>query len=61
MRPVGDDEPPSPDPAAWPSVGVLVPARNEAAMLPHTLPALLAQDYPGEWRVVVVDDRSQDG
>jgi len=61
LRPVGDDEPPSPDPAAWPSVGVLVPARNEAAMLPHTLPALLAQDYPGEWRVVVVDDRSQDG
>ena len=30
-------------------------------MLPVTLPALLAQDYPGEFRVVLVDDRSDDG
>jgi hopene-associated glycosyltransferase HpnB len=30
-------------------------------MLPVTLPALLGQDYPGEFRVVLVDDRSQDG
>ncbi len=30
-------------------------------MLPVTLPALLAQDYPGEFRVVLVDDGSQDG
>jgi hopene-associated glycosyltransferase HpnB len=40
---------------------VLVPARNEAEVLPRTLPALLAQDYPGRWRVVLVDDRSGDG
>ena len=40
---------------------MLVPARNEAEALPRTLPALLAQDYPGPWRVVVVDDRSGDG
>jgi hopene-associated glycosyltransferase HpnB len=38
-----------------------VPARNEAGVLPRTLPALLAQDYPGPWRVVLVDDRSGDG
>jgi hopene-associated glycosyltransferase HpnB len=25
-----------------------------------TLPALLGQDYPGDWRVVLVDDRSED-
>ena len=40
---------------------MLVPARNEATVLPETLPHLLAQDYPGTWRVVVVDDRSTDG
>jgi hopene-associated glycosyltransferase HpnB len=40
---------------------VLVPARNEAEVLPSTLPALLAQDYPGAWHLVLVDDRSTDG
>jgi hopene-associated glycosyltransferase HpnB len=39
----------------------VVPARNEADMLPVTLPALLGQDYPGEFRVILVDDRSDDG
>lgn len=61
MKPVAEDEPEAPAPAAWPPVCVVVPARNEAAMLPRTLPALLAQDYPGPKRVVVVDDRSTDG
>ena len=49
------------DPASWPPVTVVVPARNEAVYLPRTLHALLEQDYPAEWRVVVVDDRSDDG
>ena len=51
------------EPAAdgWPAVAAVVPARNEADMLPVTLPALLGQDYPGEFRVVLVDDRSDDG
>ncbi len=49
------------DPAAWPRVCALVPARNESGVLPLTLPHLLAQDYPGPWRVVLVDDRSTDG
>jgi hopene-associated glycosyltransferase HpnB len=61
LRPIAEDEPPPPDPAHWPSVAVLVPARNEAAVLPATLPALLAQDYPGAWRLILVDDRSSDG
>ena len=39
----------------------MVPARNEAESLPVTLPALLAQDYPGEFRVYLVDDNSDDG
>jgi hopene-associated glycosyltransferase HpnB len=61
VRPVGEDEPEAPAPERWPSVAVLVPARNEATVLPQTLPALLAQDYPGRWSVVLVDDRSGDG
>ena len=60
LHPRGDEEP-SLDPSSWPEVCVLVPARDEAAVLPMTLPALLAQDYPGRWRVVLVDDRSTDG
>ena len=49
------------EPDAWPDVVAVVPARNEAAMLPVTLPALLGQDYPGPLAVVVVDDGSTDG
>jgi hopene-associated glycosyltransferase HpnB len=45
----------------WPSVAVLVPARNEADTLPGTLPTLLSQDYPGPIAVYVVDDGSDDG
>ena len=51
----------APDPVHWPSVDIVVPARNEAAALPHSLPSLLAQDYPGMWRVILVDDHSEDG
>jgi hopene-associated glycosyltransferase HpnB len=61
LRPVAEDEPFPPDPVDWPRVGVVVPARNEAATLQGTLPALLAQDYPGPWTIAVVDDRSDDG
>jgi hopene-associated glycosyltransferase HpnB len=50
-----------PEPAPWPAVAAVVPARNEAESLPVTLPALLAQDYPGEFRVFLVDDNSDDG
>ncbi len=49
------------EPRAWPDVVAVVPARNEAEMLPVTLPALLGQDYPGPLAVLVVDDGSTDG
>jgi len=49
------------EPDVWPDVVAVVPARNEAAMLPVTLPALLGQDYPGALAVIVVDDGSSDG
>jgi hopene-associated glycosyltransferase HpnB len=42
-------------------VVAVVPARNEAQMLPVTLPALLGQEYPGTLTVIVVDDGSSDG
>lgn len=48
-------------PGGWPAVAAVVPARNEAGSLPVTLPALLAQDYPGDFRVFLVDDNSDDG
>ncbi len=44
----------------WPRVVVVVPARDEAAVLPLSLPSLLAQDYPGEAEVILVDDGSTD-
>lgn len=50
-----------PAPERWPTVGVVVPARDEAAVLPETLPTLLGQDYPGELAVWLVDDGSTDG
>jgi hopene-associated glycosyltransferase HpnB len=53
--------PASADPATWPSVAAVVPARNEAAVLPDTLPTLLGQEYPGDFGVVLVDDDSSDG
>ncbi|MER8114914.1 MULTISPECIES: glycosyltransferase [unclassified Streptomyces] len=49
------------EPDAWPSVCVVVPARDEAAVLPASLPSLLAQDYPGRAEVFLVDDGSADG
>lgn len=48
-------------PDVHPSVAVVVPARDEAEILEQTLPALLAQDYPGPARVLLVDDGSTDG
>ncbi|MFJ6779046.1 glycosyltransferase [Streptomyces yangpuensis] len=53
--------PPHTAPARWPSVAIVVPARDEAAVLPLSLPSLIAQDYPGEAEVILVDDGSTDG
>ncbi|MFK0108817.1 glycosyltransferase [Streptomyces sp. NPDC091217] len=53
--------PPRRDPGEWPDVCVVVPARDEAAVLQLSLPSLLAQDYPGRAEVFLVDDGSTDG
>jgi hopene-associated glycosyltransferase HpnB len=52
--------PPGP-PGPLPAVTVVIPARNEADMLPGCLPSLLSQDYSGPLKVIVVDDDSSDG
>jgi hopene-associated glycosyltransferase HpnB len=48
------------EPEAWPAVAVLVPARDEAEVIGAAVSALLAQDYPAPFQVVVIDDHSRD-
>ncbi len=43
-----------------PAVVAVIPARNEEAVLGKTLPTVLNQQYAGELRVILVDDRSED-
>jgi len=45
----------------WPAVTALVPARNEAGVIGDCVAGLAAQDYPGPFRIVVIDDGSTDG
>jgi hypothetical protein len=52
------DEAPQPD-GEYPSVSILVAARDEARELPAALASLLAQDYP-DYEVIAVNDRSRD-
>jgi len=42
-------------------VVAVIPARDEAAVVGHAVASLLAQDYDGPFRIVVVDDQSSDG
>jgi len=46
-------------PERWPSVSVLVPARNEEQTLPEAVRCLCEIDYP-ELEIILVDDRSTD-
>jgi hopene-associated glycosyltransferase HpnB len=50
-----------PAPEAWPAVTAVVPARDEADVIATSVGGLLAQDYPGDFRVILVDDASSDG
>src|SRR6516162_2452043 len=50
----------SPPPPRWPSVSLIVPARDEAETLGPAIRSRLAEGYP-ELEVVLVDDRSTDG
>ena len=44
-----------------PSITVIVPARDEAPLIGRTIQSLLNQTYTGSFRVIMVDDRSEDG
>lgn len=50
-----------PAPAAWPDVAVVIPARDEADVIARSVGSVLAQDYPGSFRLILVDDHSSDG
>jgi hopene-associated glycosyltransferase HpnB len=50
-----------PELSAWPRVTAVVPARNEAGSIGDSIASLLAQDYRGQWTVILVDDESNDG
>lgn len=50
-----------PEPRVWPRITAVIPARNEADMLPASLTSLVQQNYPGAFSIVLVDDQSTDG
>ena len=50
-----------PEPQVWPDVVAVVPARDEADVIARSVGSLLRQDYPGRFRVILVDDQSSDG
>ncbi|MBV9551090.1 MAG: glycosyltransferase [Alphaproteobacteria bacterium] len=45
----------------WPSVVAVVPARDEADVIARSLGSLIAQNYKGDFHVILVDDQSDDG
>lgn len=48
-------------PKNHPSVAIVTPARDEADVIARSVGSLLAQDYAGPFRVILVDDCSTDG
>jgi hopene-associated glycosyltransferase HpnB len=48
-------------PPEFPDVDIVVPARDEAHTIGPVVASLLAQNYGGNFRVIVVDDNSTDG
>jgi hopene-associated glycosyltransferase HpnB len=50
-----------PSSPVWPDVIAVIPARDEADGVGHTVESLLRQDYPGSLSLILVDDESADG
>src|ERR1700689_1408962 len=48
------------EPAQWPSVSVVVPARNEAETIAQVIASLVLQNYLGQFSITLVDDHSTD-
>jgi hopene-associated glycosyltransferase HpnB len=51
---------PAATPPEFPDVDIVVPARDEAHTIGEVIGSLLAQDYGGSFRVILVDDNSSD-
>jgi hopene-associated glycosyltransferase HpnB len=45
---------------SYPSICAIIPARNEADVLPVSLKSLLNQDYLGQFSIILIDDQSTD-
>ena len=48
-------------PTELPDVDIIIPARDEAETIRPVIASLLAQDYRGRFRIILVDDNSTDG
>lgn len=46
--------------SSYPPVAVVIPARNEAETISICIESLLGQDYPGDYKIILVDDQSTD-
>jgi hopene-associated glycosyltransferase HpnB len=60
LRAFDDDVSPHAAPPQWPAIVAIIPARNEESGIGDALDSLLAQEYPGDFRILVVDDHSED-
>jgi hopene-associated glycosyltransferase HpnB len=60
LSPFDDDKAKHASAPSWPRVAAIVPARNEAPTISQIIAALLHQNYPGEFSIIVVDDHSED-
>lgn len=56
-----DDRTSAPPPARWPAVTAIVPARDEADCIGPAIASLVAQNYAGDFHILIVDDNSSDG
>jgi hopene-associated glycosyltransferase HpnB len=57
---VRDTTHPAQNAERWPSVAVIIPARNESEFIGASVRSLLDQKYPGPLKIFVVDDDSSD-
>ena len=48
-------------PTEAPEVDIVIPARDEVETIGPVIASLLAQDYAGRFRIILVDDNSTDG
>jgi hopene-associated glycosyltransferase HpnB len=56
----GPELPPA-TPGELPEVDIVIPARDEAETIGAVIASLATQDYPGRFRIFLVDDNSTDG